>query len=93
MANTKSAAKRALQNEKRRVRNRRYISGARTAIKRARSAISAGNGEGVGEALNRACAMLDRAASKGVIHRKNAARRKSRLMAAYHRMNAASENA
>lgn len=86
MANTKSAAKRALQNEKRRQRNRRYISGARTAIKRARTALTSNShDETAQDAISRACAMLDRAASKGVIHRKNAARRKSRLMMAFNR--------
>lgn len=92
MANTKSAAKRALQNEKRRLRNRRYVSGARTAIKRARAAITGNrDGEGAEAALSRAFSMLDRAASKGVIHRKNAARRKSRLMLALNRARQAAE--
>ncbi|MDQ4076737.1 MAG: 30S ribosomal protein S20 [Chloroflexota bacterium] len=86
MPNTKSAKKRMIQNEKRRLRNRRYISGARTAVKKARNVIESGDMAAAEEAVRRACAMLDRAASKGVIHPNNAARRKSRLMA---RLNAA----
>ncbi len=81
MANTKSAQKRMLQNEKRRVRNRRYVSGARTAVKRARTALSSNDSQAAEDAVKNACSMLDRAASKGVIHPNNAARRKSRLMA------------
>ncbi len=81
MANTKSAQKRMRQNEMARIRNRRYISGSRTAVKKARTAIEAGDASAAQEAVRTACAMLDRAASKGVIHANNAARRKSRLMA------------
>lgn len=85
MANTKSAKKRILQNEKARLRNRRYISGSRTAVKKARASIAAGDMTAAQEAVQTACAMLDRAATKRVIHPNNAARRKSRLMAALHR--------
>lgn len=83
MANTKSAKKRMIQNEKRRVRNRRYVSGSRTAVKKARVAIEAGEQEAAEQAVVQACAALDRAATKGVIHSNNAARSKSRLMAHY----------
>lgn len=82
MANTKSAMKRMLQNEKRRLHNRRYVSGSRTAVKKARVAIAKGDHAVAEEAVRSACAHLDRAAQKGVIHQNNAARRKSRLMAA-----------
>ncbi|MGH2544629.1 MAG: 30S ribosomal protein S20 [Ardenticatenaceae bacterium] len=81
MANTKSAKKRMVQNEKRRLRNRRYLSGSRTAVKKARNLIESGDMAAAEDAVRSACAMLDRAASKGVIHPNNAARRKSRLMA------------
>ncbi len=90
MANTRSAKKRMLQNEKRRLRNRRYVSGSRTAMKKARTAIASGDSATAQDAVLSACAALDRAASKGVIHSNNAARRKSRLMAA---LNRASEGA
>ncbi|MCB0079115.1 MAG: 30S ribosomal protein S20 [Anaerolineales bacterium] len=83
MANIKSSKKRAIQNPKRRLLNRRYISGSRTAVKQANSAIEAGDMNAAEEAVRHACAMLDRAAGKGVIHPGNAARRKSRLMARF----------
>lgn len=89
MANIKSAKKRALQNPKRRLLNRRYISGSRTAIKKAQSAIEAGDMDVAEEAVREACSMLDRAAGKGVIHPRNAARRKSRLMAHFNQARAA----
>jgi small subunit ribosomal protein S20 len=85
MANTKSARKRMVQNEKRRLRNRRYLSGSRTAVKKARTVIASGDVAAAEDAVRSACATLDRAASKGVIHRNNAARRKSRLMAKLNR--------
>lgn len=84
MANTKSAKKRALQNERRRVHNRRYSSGSRTAVKNARRLIEAGDYAAAEEAVQNACSLLDRAARKGIIHPNNAARRKSRLVAALH---------
>lgn len=82
MANSKSAKKRIKQNEKARLRNRRYVSGSRTVVKKARKAIEAGDKAAAETAVQQACAGLDRAATKGVIHKNNAARRKSRLMAA-----------
>ena len=88
MANTKSAKKRIIQNEKRRLRNRRYIGGSRKAVKNARTMIDSGDLSGAEEAVRNACSQLDRAATKGVIHKNNAARRKSRLMKAYHRAQA-----
>ena len=80
MANTKSAQKRIRQNEKRRVRNRVYRGRARTFVKRARSAIENGDVENAREATLKAVSALDTAASRGVIHKNNASRRKSRLM-------------
>ena len=88
MANIKSAKKRIIQNEKRRLRNRRYIGGSRKAVKNARTMIDSGDLTGAEEAVRDACSQLDRAATKGVIHKNNAARRKSRLMKAYHRAQA-----
>lgn len=78
MANTKSALKRMRSNMRKRLRNRMILSRTRTALRRAREALAAGQPD---EALIReAISQLDRAAAKGVIHRNNAARRKSRLM-------------
>jgi small subunit ribosomal protein S20 len=84
MANTKSAIKANRQSQKRVVRNRIYRSGARTAVRRARAAITADPNSAT-ESVMEAIRALDRAASKGVIHKNNAARRKSRLMQALHK--------
>jgi small subunit ribosomal protein S20 len=80
LANIKSQIKRNRQNEKRRLRNRVYRGTARTEVKKARVAIESGNLEEAREATLKAISSLDKAAEKGVVHRKNAARRKSRLM-------------
>ncbi|GAB4479599.1 MAG: 30S ribosomal protein S20 [Anaerolineae bacterium] len=80
MANTKSAKKRMRRNEKRRIRNRLHRTTARTMVKRARVAIAGGEMETSVEAVREAVRALDKAASKGVIHKNNASRRKSRLM-------------
>jgi small subunit ribosomal protein S20 len=80
MANHKSAIKRIRQNEKRREHNRTYRNRARTLIKQARTAIESGNVEEAKEATRVAIRDLDMAASRGIVHAKNAARRKSRLM-------------
>ena len=88
MANIKSAEKRARQNIKRYERNRVLRSSARTAIKKARSAIDAGDRAAAEEAVRKAVRALDRAASKGAIHANNASRRKSRIMLALNKMEA-----
>jgi small subunit ribosomal protein S20 len=80
LANLRSAKKRIRQNAKRRMRNRIYRTRARTFVKHARIAINTGDSEAATDAVRKAVSELDRASSKGVIHRKNAARRKSRLM-------------
>ena len=80
MANTKSAKKRIKQNEKRRARNRVYRGRARTFVKKARTAIESGDVTVAREATHQAVSALDTAASRGVIHKNNASRRKSRLM-------------
>lgn len=90
MANTASAKKRARQAYKRWLRNRRYKSSARTYVKKARRAIEAGDWAQADEAVRTACRALDKAASKGVIHKNNAARRKSRLVTYLNRARAAS---
>ena len=80
-ARTPQALKRVRQEHRRRTVNQRTRSGAKTLVQRA-SAIALGRAEGDGpEAITAAISALDRAAEKGVIHRNNAARRKSRLMA------------
>jgi small subunit ribosomal protein S20 len=81
MANHKSALKRIRQTEKRRVHNRTYRNRARTLVKKARAAIKVGGVANAVEATKQAVRDLDKAASRGVLHKRNAARRKSRLMA------------
>jgi small subunit ribosomal protein S20 len=78
LANTKSAKKRIRQNSRRRVRNARIRTRARSSVRSARQAVE-GGGASSEAAVKSAIEELDRAASKGVIHRNNAARRKSRL--------------
>ena len=80
MANHKSALKRIRQNEKRREHNRTFRSRARTFVKKARTEITGGDAKAAEEATRLAIQDLDKAASLGVIHKRNAARRKSRLM-------------
>lgn len=80
MANIKSQIKRNRQNEKRRVSNRIYRGRARTFVARARVAIESEDSEAAKAAVVEAISALDRAAEKGIIHKNNAARRKSRLM-------------
>ena len=80
MANIKSQIKRNRQNEKRRIRNRHVSGRARTSVKKARLLLDSGDVETSRQATLDAISALDKAAEKGVIHKNNAARRKSRLM-------------
>jgi small subunit ribosomal protein S20 len=80
LANIKSAIKRNKQNEKKRLRNRVVRGSTRTFVQKARLVIGEGNVEDAKTATLEAISALDKAASKGVIHKNNAARRKSRLM-------------
>ncbi len=68
------------QNEKRRQHNRTYRTRAKTFVKRARQTIESGDVEAAREATRLAVKDLDMAARRGAIHKRNAARRKSRLM-------------
>ncbi|MEZ4861518.1 MAG: 30S ribosomal protein S20 [Caldilineaceae bacterium] len=81
MANIKSAEKRNRQMQKRAVLNRVVRNSTRTAIKKARLAVENGDADAQANVMT-AIRALDKAASKGVIHKNNAARRKSRLMQA-----------
>jgi small subunit ribosomal protein S20 len=80
LANTKSALKRIRSSEKRRVRNRQVRTETRTYIKRARAQIEAGELEDAQESVAQAIRALDKAAEKGIFHKNNVARRKSRLV-------------
>lgn len=81
MANHKSALKRIRQNEKRRLHNRHYRNRARTLVKNARAAVAGGDLAEAREATYKAIRDLDKLATRGVVHKRNASRRKSRLMA------------
>jgi small subunit ribosomal protein S20 len=78
VANTRSAIKRMKQSEKRRQRNRAVRSAIRSSVKAARGALTAKSPEGK-VAVAEAIRTLDRAVSRGVLHRNTAARRKSVL--------------
>ena len=80
LANTQSAIKRVRSSERKRQINLVYRSQARTYVKRTRNLIAAGQLDDAQVAAVQALTALDKAAQKGVIHRNNAARRKSRLM-------------
>jgi len=80
LANTLSSKKRIRQNEKHRLRNKTVRTRTRSYIKRAQLAIEEGNPENATQSVKNAISEIDRAKSKGVLHRNNAARRKSRLM-------------
>ena len=79
MANIKSQMKRILTNEKARLRNKATKSELRTAVRSVRTAVAAGDAEAAAAALAVASRKLDKAASKGVIHKNQAANRKSAL--------------
>jgi len=80
LANIKSQIKRNAQNEKRRLRNRVFRGTARIAVRDARKTLEGGVSDESKSAVLNAVSALDKAAEKGVIHKNNAARRKSRLM-------------
>jgi small subunit ribosomal protein S20 len=79
VANIKSQLKRIKTNEKARQRNKAVKSSLKTAIRKFRAAAAAGDGDKAGAALRDASRALDKAASKGVIHKNNAANRKSAM--------------
>lgn len=89
MANSKSAKKRIRVNARRAARNKPFRTEARTFVKKAEVAIASGDPEAAQAATLQAVSVLDRVANKGVIHKNNAARRKSRLMAKYNALVAA----
>ncbi len=77
MANIKSQIKRNRQNEVRRVRNRAVRSRLKTLVRQFRAAADAGDAQAARAAYDLAARELDKAASKGVMHRNTAANRKS----------------
>ena len=81
MANIRSQKKRNITNEKRRLRNKAVRSELKTRIKVARGAVDEG-ADGAEELMRTAQRRLAKAASKGVVHKRQASRRTSRLMKA-----------
>lgn len=79
MPNIRSAAKRARQNITRENRNRRIKSMLKTSIRRFEESLQSGDVEEARVKMNTAVRQIDKAAAKGVVHKNNAARKKSRL--------------
>lgn len=79
MANIKSQIKRNRQNEKRRLRNKSVKTSLKTAVRKFREAADAGDSETATALMREASRKLDKAASKGVIHKNQAANRKSSI--------------
>jgi small subunit ribosomal protein S20 len=79
VANIKSQIKRNRQNEAARLRNKAVKSELKTAVRRFREAADSGDATSAGAALKSASRLLDKAASKGVIHKNQAANRKAAM--------------
>jgi small subunit ribosomal protein S20 len=79
LANHKSALKRAMQNEIRRMRNKTVKTSVKKVTKELRLSLNEDSGEMTLKKLNTAQSLIDKAAKKGVIHKKTAARKISRL--------------
>lgn len=86
LANIKSQKKRILTNAKATERNKSIRSGVKTSIKKVHEAVAAGDKAAATTVLQTANRELDRAASKGVIHKNQAANRKSGLASAVDKM-------
>ena len=79
LANIKSAKKRVLVNKTKAERNKSIKSAVKTSIKKVEAAVAAQDKEAAVAALQNAISTIDKAASKGVYHKNNAARKVSRL--------------
>lgn len=82
MANSKQAEKRARQAEKARAHNASLRTTLRTAIKKVKKAVVAGDKNAAAQMLQTSASVIDRIADKNIIHKNKAARHKSRLSAA-----------
>jgi small subunit ribosomal protein S20 len=89
LANHKSALKRARQNELRRQRNKAYRTRVKHAVKQVRAAVERGSPEQSRQSLAEAVSIIQRTAGKGVMHKRQAARRISRLACLVNRMDSA----
>jgi small subunit ribosomal protein S20 len=88
MAHSLSAKKRVRQNATRRAINRWRLKAMRDALRSFNQAVASGDGSQAAAAFKAASASVDRTAQKGVIHRNQAARRKSRMSARLKKMGA-----
>jgi len=79
LANHKSALKRARQNEVKRIRNKSYKTRVKKAVKEVRTAVDSNSVEQAQENLVKAVSIIQKTASKGVIHKRQASRKISRL--------------
>ena len=79
MANIKSAKKRILVNRKKALRNKLVKSGVKTAVRKLNDQVAAGDQAAAQAALKNAVATISKAASKGVVHKKTASRKVSRM--------------
>ena len=86
MANIKSQEKRIKTNERRRLRNKSVKSSLHTAVRGFRQAVEAGDKDKARELLTSTSRQLDKAASKGVIHKNQAANRKSALASSFNKL-------
>lgn len=86
MANIKSAKKRVITDQKNAARNKTIRSGVKTSIKKVDAAIAAGDKEAAQAALIEATSKIDKAETKGVMHKNTASRKVSRLAAAVNKM-------
>jgi small subunit ribosomal protein S20 len=86
VANIKSQEKRNRTNERRRLRNKSVKSSLHTAVRGFREAVAAGEKDKAAELLLSTNRQLDKAASKGVIHKNQAANRKSALSSALNKL-------
>ena len=93
MANSRSARKRIRSSERKHIRNRAVKSAVRTKVIKARHALLEEGGATGDAELHAAIRALDRAAEKGVLHRNNARRRKSRLASMAARLSSVAEGA
>ncbi|MGI6686246.1 MAG: 30S ribosomal protein S20 [Bacillota bacterium] len=89
MPNIKSAKKRVLIAESRRMKNAAEKSSVKTAIKKFTEAVTSGDKDNAQGLLLNAIKKLDKAAGKGILHKKAAARKKSRLQKAFNNVNQA----
>lgn len=86
MPNIKQQEKRMRLAAKQRLRNRQYKSSIRTLFKRFQTSVEEQDREGATHLFTELTAKIDKAASKGVIHKNNAARKKSRVARVYARL-------